>query len=169
MELIRQPNPWSCNACAWAMAMGISLEDVIAAVGHDGSRIWDRALQEPVNRVGFHDLELLWVAYRQGFFCMPFTFRPAKYRSGAYAEHLRLGSRHDLGVLLPGKRGVLGVNMGKEHDHAVAWDGEWAYDPLYGIKMLSDYPTILNFTWVAKLVMVPSYLANQASGMGGAA
>lgn len=155
MELIRQPNAWSCNACAWAMVLGLSLAQVIHALGHDGSAVWHPALPEPKNRRGFVDEELVWLAVQRGYACtdvMLDTYAAARY--GPLGEGRRLCTARDLAFFLPHRRGVLTVQSPAPTSgaglHAVAWDGEWVYDPLFGVRLLSDYE-IKSFLWIERV------------------
>lgn len=62
MQLIQQKNPWSCNACAFAMALDVSLEKIIEICGHDGSTRVHSSLTDEHNRVGFNIMEMIFVA-----------------------------------------------------------------------------------------------------------
>jgi hypothetical protein len=63
MKLIRQPNRWSCLPTAFAIALDVSYDSIIKAIGHDGSKkIWP-GLPEPRCRRSFHIREMIDVCY----------------------------------------------------------------------------------------------------------
>jgi len=66
MILQRQPNLWTCTPTAWAMAIPLSLEQVLKEIGHDGSKIQRPDEPEPRCRRGFHPQELVRVALKHG-------------------------------------------------------------------------------------------------------
>ena len=55
----RNPNAWSCLPAAFATALEVPIEAVLAIVGHDGSEITHAGLPEPMNRRGFHPQEFI--------------------------------------------------------------------------------------------------------------
>jgi hypothetical protein len=59
MQLLKQPNSWSCSVTAFAMALDVSIEKLICMVGHDGSEILWPELSDPLRRRGFHLQELM--------------------------------------------------------------------------------------------------------------
>lgn len=66
MILLKNPNAWSCLPTAFAIALGVSVEAVIAVVGHDGSEITHAGLPEPLNRRGFHPQEMIKMCLKDG-------------------------------------------------------------------------------------------------------
>lgn len=77
MKLIKQPNRWSCLPTAFAMALDVPLEDIIAYVGHDGGELKWPALPEPFCRRCFHIQELVNYCYAKGVAVIPFETYPA--------------------------------------------------------------------------------------------
>ena len=149
MELITQPNDWSCNACAWAMALGMSLEDMVADVGHDGSAIWNTTLPEPSNRTGFIDDQLIWLAVRRGFgSTVVFPASAVQARWGRKMEG-RFCTDEEFEAFLRERHGVLEVKSHRFRGglHACAWNGEKVYDPVEGIQDRSAYE-VQCFLWV---------------------
>lgn len=68
MQLILQPNRWTCNPAAFAMCMGIPYHQVIETLGHDGSEVIDPSEKNDVHRtVGFDANEMVLAAYKLGF------------------------------------------------------------------------------------------------------
>lgn len=131
MELIPQPNRWSCNACAWAMVLGLTLEELVHIFVPGGSiRIDEDALD---------DEELTWIAVKSGWACTVLDIdRPWLFE--------------DLIRFLPSRQGVLSVTHPEIPDglHAVAWDGMLVYDPLLGHRPLSEYE-LHGFIWLEQV------------------
>jgi len=154
MNLIQQPDRWSCNGCAWAMAMGISFEELKEAVGHDGSMIYrPKAVDEVHRRLGFLDEQLIYVGLRRGFVAVPvyasLMATHAKEIPGYYF------TEEEFKQWIHGKTGVLEVKSWTRDDilHAVAWDGEQVFDPLFGIRQLYEYELKM-FVWIFPVVAV---------------
>jgi len=59
MRLLRKPERWMCLPASFAMVLDLSLGDIFAEIGHDGSAIKFPLLPEPVCRRGFHPQELI--------------------------------------------------------------------------------------------------------------
>lgn len=153
MELIRQPNRWSCNACAWAMVLGLTLEQVIEAVGHDGSKIWHATLPEPRNRMGFFDEELTWLAVQQGYACTEIVL--AQYATSRFHRACIppvLCSLSQFQTFVRDRVGVLTVSSPRIPDglHAVAYDGHRVFDPILGLDQLEAYD-IHSFIWIERV------------------
>ncbi len=55
----KQPTPWSCGPTAASILTGIPVEDIIAKIGHDGSRIAEPEKPEPWGREAFTHDELV--------------------------------------------------------------------------------------------------------------
>ncbi len=55
----KNPNAWSCLPTAFAIALDVPVETLIALIGHDGSEVTHAGLPEPLNRRGFHPQELI--------------------------------------------------------------------------------------------------------------
>jgi hypothetical protein len=134
MQLLTQPNRWSCLATAFAMVLDISYEELIKQVGHDGSEVWFPRMGEPSRRRSFHIQELVDAAWKRGFAVTEIEVSPIVGR--AYDSQIRpldLGSRARIERYMQGTRGVLGVVSGMGRRHALAWDGKEIFDPT-GIK-----------------------------------
>lgn len=133
MELIKQPNRWSCMPTSLAMVLGTDVDSIIKAIGHDGSMIVDPTLPEPQCRQGFHIDELVYVALRYHAICLvQFSAVPGFSDGKPY-----------LGLSYAGERmrnpGLLWVD-GRRHGHMVAWDGQKVYDPTGpAIRDVSDF------------------------------
>lgn len=59
MKLIKQPNRWSCLPTSFAMALDVSLKEIIDYLGHDGSEKIFPDRKEPHCRRAFHSQELI--------------------------------------------------------------------------------------------------------------
>ncbi len=73
---LKNPNAWSCLPTAFAIALGVSVEAVIATVGHDGSEITHAGLPEPLNRRGFHPQEMIKMCLLDGMSVTPIELAP---------------------------------------------------------------------------------------------
>lgn len=125
-KLIKQPNAWSCTACAFAMACGVSLEKFIEKIGHDGSEIMFPDLSEPMNRKGFPIPECIKVCLNWGLTCTPVDFNP---KCGPASRHLfELDHSEFANAMLKKYQGVLS-GKGRKNYHCVGWDGSKIYDP----------------------------------------
>lgn len=126
MRLLKSPNNYSCLPTAFAMALDLTLEEVYAAAGHDGSERYWPELPEPLCYRTFHVQELVAIAWKRGIAVTQFDFTPMLSPDGVRAVEL------DPGINMPGMLncwpGVL-LGRGLQHRHAVAWDREYIYDP----------------------------------------
>ena len=64
MNAQKNPNAWSCLPTAFAIALSVEVENLIAQIGHDGSEITHAGLPEPLRRRGFHPQECIEVCLR---------------------------------------------------------------------------------------------------------
>ncbi len=129
------PNEWCCAATAFAMVLGVDVQDVFKMTGHDGTRkLWPEVTDERTNRGGHHIQELIDLSYNLGFMTVPIDaypmfghFTPSVLRKPPLwseekcLKRLEIYLKNNYGILW----GTVGFNMG----HAVAWDGDKVYDP----------------------------------------
>ena len=66
MRPTKNPNAWSCLPAAFATALQVPLEAVLAIVGHDGSEITHAGLGDPRCRRGFHPQEMIKMCLEDG-------------------------------------------------------------------------------------------------------
>lgn len=59
-----QPNLWSCLPTAFSTVTGISLENLLDEIGHDGSEIIFPDAPDPLSRKAFHPQECLIAIYK---------------------------------------------------------------------------------------------------------
>jgi len=141
MELVKQPNRWSCVGAAFAMALGISMEEVIDLVGHDGSeRINDKP--EPHCYMGFHPEEftllakikyganIVWVQPNPGWADNRLLKSTEKRMSKAIS-------------LFP--NGVLTGRFSSGTHHAIAWDGKRFFDPAGYTSLTHNFQNLVFF------------------------
>jgi hypothetical protein len=115
------------------MALDIPTREFFSLVGHDGSKIIDPQLPDPMARAGIHFQEAIDVAWSLGFAPTPFelfptaitvpgqeprviTFPGAKGNWGRFVRHLKEG------------RGVIEC-QGRRCGHAVAFENGRIFDP----------------------------------------
>jgi len=131
MLLQLKPERWMCVPTAFAMALDVPVADLLAAVGHDGSKITFPGLPEPTCRRGFHIQELIAVALSRGFAVTPVELFPVIASADGRLTHTVLypdnnwrrftdAIRHSRGVIEGG-----GIRCG----HTVAYDHGRIYDP----------------------------------------
>ena len=76
MRLQQPPVRGTCLPTSFAMAMDVSVIDVLNALGHDGSEIVWPNLPEPTCRRGFHIQELIRLAMQWGWSVTPVELAP---------------------------------------------------------------------------------------------
>jgi len=89
VRLQRKPNRWSCSVAAFAMAIGIPVQQLIDEIGHNGGEIAFPKLAEPMQRRGFHPQELIHAAWQHGFACTPVEVAPV-IRASRGADRVRV-------------------------------------------------------------------------------
>ncbi len=139
MQLIKLPKgKHQCLIYATAMLLGITPEQVIETVGHDGSEIWWPQLESPWGQRGIHMQEILDVVEATGQTLVCYQLMPTSVpideglQRRAVFELKRAKERFSL---------VLGVGPGIliTARHACAWDGSKVYDPNGRIEEIQDY------------------------------
>lgn len=141
------------------MVLGVPLATVIDRIGHDGSRITYTELKDPYNRESFHIQELIAVAYKMGYFVIPFEPYPILNHSNGY-DHCRVltmpgGNETRMLKLFQQHNGVLTGKSKNGTDHAVAWDctSERIYNPIGQIETLDTF-SIQTF-WLVQSNVLP--------------
>lgn len=125
MQLIAQPNRWTCLPTAVAMATNSTLEQIFNFLGHDGSKIVRPELSEPYGRIGFHFREMADYCLHAGY---QFTMleKDPEFSPSGKPENKELLSRNFNLIL---KRTVSVLCGHYPYNHAVACDGRDIYDP----------------------------------------
>jgi hypothetical protein len=67
MNLIKQPNAWTCCATSYAMLMKREVHEVFNIAKHDGSEVMFTELQDPARRRGHSPWEFVEHALKCGF------------------------------------------------------------------------------------------------------
>lgn len=133
MQIQRTPNRWSCVPTAFAMALGLPVEQVIKRCGHDGSEILFPGLPEPQCRQGFHLQEMVDVCLALRHICIPIEKEPLIIADEQHIVHLFKGPIERDERLRHNMRLCWGVCTGEinGNTHACAWDGyvNILYDP----------------------------------------
>lgn len=128
---LKQPNLWTCYPTAVAMLTGIPLEELIAAVGHDGSREIEGA-EPPWNVEAFTFSEIAFALLARGWALVPIN--AAEHNADGHARKfypplqsiVRRITRHEWKAVI--------VVQKPGRQHAMAFDGATSklYDPLTG-------------------------------------
>jgi len=74
--MILQPNSWSCLPTAFCNAFSYDYDDIIKAVGHDGSEIVDPTMPDPYRRKAIHPEELIRVFFKRNKAIITFEAEP---------------------------------------------------------------------------------------------
>lgn len=121
------------------MVLGITLNEMLTRIGHDGSEIIWPELPEPQRRRTFHIQECLAVALRLGFGTTELQFGPSLTPDGQRLHEVT--PPIDIRWLMSISTGVL-YGRGRVTNHVVAWDGQKVYDPngtIYDIENQSHF------------------------------
>ena len=121
---------WSCLAESAAMALGISYEELIEAVGHNGSTIIFPELPDPGCRRGFHMQEIIDVAIKKGFAVTPIEPLPCSTPDGLRVYTVGFTVERFQNHLAEGAGIVTG--MKRKWRHAVFWNRGVHFDPATG-------------------------------------
>jgi|SRR5215471_2668822 len=76
MNLIKQKYRWSCLTASFAMALGVSEDDLMNVIGHQGDEVIWPDLQEPYMRRSFHISELVIASLKLGYSASPVDALP---------------------------------------------------------------------------------------------
>lgn len=133
MKLVRTNNGWSCLAASFATVLKISMGELLAHVGHDGSEVVFPTLGDPERRRSFHPQEMIDVCGCYGFAVTPIEARPTSQPLGAETLYqVPLDTVPRFQRYLEDSVGVLtGLNL-RNRPHAVAWCGDYFLDPATG-------------------------------------
>lgn len=135
-----QPSQWSCSITAFAIVLGVPVQELIDEVGHDGSEIWWPMATPPSDRRGFHLQELINICINRGYSVT--TVEPVSSIHSPEYDELGLTSakriewkesiKTRMTRILTGTVGVLSGKGPSGTRHSVAWDGNNILDPTYG-------------------------------------
>lgn len=150
MNLQLSPNRWSCLPTAFAIALNIPVSDILNRIGHNGDTIVWPDLPEPQRRIGFHIQELIDVSYDLGYYVIQFQAMP--HSKGNYeVEAVPIGTSPEVRLTKVMKhKGVITGTTLRKSRHAVAWDGEWVYDPNGDVYSIENF--VIETFWMIKEV-----------------
>lgn len=147
MKLQTKPNRWSCYPTAWAMAIGIPVDELIKEIGHDGGEIIWPEYCPPANRRGFHSQEMIRVALRHRYAPVPIELYPVLSPNKSASEYIpvemkQFTSQEYFNGIVNSNTGVIECLTDKGHNHAVAFENGMIFDPegeLYLYKLLKNH------------------------------
>lgn len=145
MNLIRQPNEFSCLPTSYAMVTGKTPEYYFKEIGHDGSAECFPGAVPPFDRRCFSSPECAEVAYHLGYY---------SYEIPNGYSHGKLIINPDINKMYKYMAKHKGVILGKFNysvtAHAMAWDGHEVYDPT-GFVTLKEAYEIDSFIIIGEL------------------
>ena len=138
LKIQMQPNRWSCLPTAFAMALDISVKEVIDIIGHDGSEIIFPQFKEPACRRSFHIQEMIDVCMLRDVAVIQIEVDPVScVKENSFYKVPVSDTRLDYYLSL--YTGVF-VGVGSMNTpHAVAWSGRQIFDPNGTVYYLSDF------------------------------
>lgn len=136
----RQPNSFSCFPTAFAIIIGVPVEEIFQKAGHDGSEIIWPSCPEPYNRRGFHPQELVYVARSYGWAVSTYEYSPQL--QGQTVINVRCS------IPIIGNFAVLGGYNDRKERHAVAWDGYSIIDPAWRKSINFQSEIAYVFDWI---------------------
>jgi len=131
MLLQQRPEPWLCMPLAFAMAMDMPVDELLAEIGHDGSKIAFPNLPEYICRQGFHVQEFIHVAMRRGLAVTPVELFPVLASADEKQTQPILYPDNNwqrFTSVIAASRGVID-GRGFRFGHMVAYDHGRIFDP----------------------------------------
>lgn len=130
MNLIKNPNAWSCMLASVAMVLDKTTNELIEAVGHNGSQIIFPELPEPAKRRGFHIQEFIPMILKSGFAMTTIEVLPYSTPDGKHEFPIDFPNYEErFWNLMSNSIGIL-TGLRTRWRHAVAWNGKRIYDPI---------------------------------------
>ena len=124
-----QPNEWSCLPTAASCLLQSQPNEIIEAIGHDGSDILFDSEGKEIGRRGFHVEEIIDVFLANLQFPVPIEADPQIHIDDLIWS-VYGSPRSRLDHYLSSHPGILlGSHPDTNANHAVVWDGEQIYDP----------------------------------------
>lgn len=145
MNLITQPNNYSCLPTSYAMVTNTTPEYYFKEIGHDGSGICFPGAPAPFHCRCFSTPECAAVAYKLGFYTYEI---PNGYNHGSLiinpdnSKIYRYMAKH-VGI-------ILGKHVYSETAHAMAWDRFEVFDP-NGFKACKEHYKIDAFIIIGEI------------------
>lgn len=123
---------WECAPYAFAMALGVTVHELYARIGHDGSQVIWPDMREPLCRRGFHHQELIHTFREIGTFS-PVERFPRLGHPAIEGASTRLHPAMDWEAVMMVCRGVLEGITPRGTRHAVAFERGKVFDPDNGL------------------------------------
>lgn len=129
MKSQKNPNAWSCLPAAFATALEVPCDVLIALIGHDGSEITHAGLPEPLKRRGFHPQEMIKVCVEDGMAVTRIELMPSasalpEYKFGTWQPKLfDTGGWDWFKKNLFNSTGVIDCRTAVGTGHAMAYEG----------------------------------------------
>jgi hypothetical protein len=131
MKAQQNPNLWSCLPTAFAIALDKPVNDVITALGRDGSEIIFAGLPEPLCRKGFHPQELIKYCLMQNLAVTRVELFPTATPGGPVTD-IQIGNIHlyNTGTFdwfysnMFNSNGVVECRTNLGFGHAMAYEGK---------------------------------------------
>ena len=76
MKLQRTKGLWTCLPASFATLLGLTLDEMLQQIGHDGSEVVFEGLPDPECRRAFHPQEMIDVCESHGYAVTPIEARP---------------------------------------------------------------------------------------------
>jgi hypothetical protein len=134
MVLQLKPNQWSCAITSLAMTLRRPVADLVEQIGHNGGEIIFPDLPEPLCRRGFHDQELIHLAWQHGYTSTAIELNPQIIpEEGGEGHRVYFGDdpRDNWARFTGTIRATMGILMGQSGrcQHAVHYRFGHIYDP----------------------------------------
>ena len=142
LELQKSPNKVSCLPTAFAMALGVNVNELIRLLGHDGTAIWWPEQIGAARHRGFHVQELIDFCMINEVAVTCIEGRPTAKPNGeaSFREYtFDCSPEARFKKYLDNNMGVLVGTVSDGQGHAVAWDGEQIYCPAGIVLAESDF------------------------------
>lgn len=155
-RIIKQPNNYTCYPASLAMVLGITLDQCLLLFGHDGSDVYNPSLENPKNLRGFTKYEVSMILAGLGYLWMQ-VWTSVKYEKedktmvGVWPPKA-VWNQNSFEKFIEGREGIIIVTSRNipNANHAMAWNGDWVFDPEDGErKELKDF-SVESFEWIRK-------------------
>jgi len=153
MRHLMQPNRWSCSITSAAMVMGITIQELVDEIGHDGSNKVFPDLPEPMCFAGFDISEIVDAAFDLGWSMTPINTIPTCTPDGENIRDVYPESKimDRVNHYLDHFDAIgMGQRYGGNNWHTIAWskDEQRWHDPSGPILQKDKPPIQLATLWV---------------------
>ncbi len=143
MNLQQQTNQYTCLPTSFAMALDIPIGIILNYFGHDGSELLDEYQHR-----GFHPSEMIYYAYKKGYYVIPFETEPELVNENGKVFSINqhfIDYRGEVIRIMDNNIGVLTGRTKLGKLHAVCWHKKIIYDPNFSIYTLKNKDGTYNF------------------------